>query len=109
MTLFRVLLFVSAVSVSSISIGESRSDSIYKPLMQKNEELMRNYATERGMAPPKVTRYQYGMKLDIVKTINRTSVDHSCKVQPARMTYKDSSGNLQTLEYRKMGECRTHG
>ncbi|SDS28034.1 Protein of unknown function [Halopseudomonas litoralis] len=109
MVLFRVLLVVSALSMSATAIAKGDGDSTYRPLMQKNEKAMQEYAAARGLAPPKVTQYQYGMKMDVAKVVNMTRVDSSCNVQPARMTYKDSNGNLHTLEYRKMGVCRTHG
>ncbi|MFW5198267.1 DUF2790 domain-containing protein, partial [Pseudomonas aeruginosa] len=51
--------------------------------------------------------YRYGMKLDIARVVATTPTDSSCGVMPAQMTYEDSNGDLNILEYRAAGTgCR---
>lgn len=106
---FGLAIALSAASLSPLALSEGRSDPIYGRMIQANEQSMQDYAFDRGKTPPKVTHYQYGMKLDVGRVIHITRVDYSCNAQPAQMTYEDSHGELKILEYRKMGECRTHG
>lgn len=51
---------------------------------------------------PEATRYRYGMKLDI-EQVHRIDYyppePRFCGVIPARMTYEDSQGQLNILEY----------
>jgi len=45
------------------------------------------------------------MKLDIARVVATTPT--SCGVMPAQMTYEDSNGDLNILEYRAAGTgCR---
>jgi hypothetical protein len=47
------------------------------------------------------------MELDVAKVIAVTSNRGSCDVMPAQMTYEDSTGKLNILEYRAAGiNCR---
>ena len=64
---------------------------------------------ENGKPAPEVQAYRYGMKLDIAKVINVTPPIRACNPVPSRMTYEDSRGNLNTLEYQVMGVCRNNG
>ena len=60
-----------------------------------------------GKNPPEVIHYRYGMKLDIARVVATTPTDSSCGVMPAQMTYEDSNGDLNILEYRAAGTgCR---
>lgn len=105
----KMFCFFTAISVSSLALAEGRSDPVYGRMIQENEQSMQDYAAARGEASPQVTHYRYGMKLDVKKVIHITRVDASCNAQPAQMTYRNSSGELHIIEYRKIGECRTHG
>ena len=49
------------------------------------------------------------MKLDIERVVNVTPPIRSCEAVPSRMTYEDSTGKLNTLEYQVMGVCRNNG
>lgn len=108
MNLIRLVFIISAVSASSLVLAEGKNDPVYGRMIQQNIKAMQEYAADRGKNPPKVTHYRYGMKTDIHKVVNRTRIDSSCNVQPAQITYEDSSGELNILEYRAMGECKTH-
>ncbi|NBA95201.1 DUF2790 domain-containing protein [Pseudomonas sp. R5(2019)] len=99
----RLLLIVSATLLSSTVWAEGSSDRLYGKMIQANEQSMREYASAQGKNSPEVTHYRYGMKLDIAKVIHVTSTNGSCGVMPAQMTYEDSSGNLNILEYRVSG------
>ena len=103
MNMIKVVFIVSAISVSSLAMAEGGGDRTYGRMMQENEQKMQEYATARGKTPPEVAHYRYGMKLDIAKVVNTTSTDSSCQVMPVQMTYEDSNGDLQTVEYRGMG------
>ena len=48
-------------------------------------------------------------RLDIAEVVNVTPPIRSCNTVPSRMTYEDSSGKLNTLEYQVMGICRNNG
>jgi len=89
-------------------MAEGRSDRIYGEMIRANEKAMQEYATSIGKNPPEVVHYRYGMKLDIAKVIRTTRTDTTCNdVMPAQITYEDSKGNLNTLEYRVVGtNCR---
>jgi hypothetical protein len=101
--MIKAIFFVSAISVSSLAMAEGSADRVYGSMIQENEQAMQEYAAARGKTPPEVAHYRYGMKLDIAKLVNVTPTDSSCEVMPVQMTYEDSNGNLQTVEYRGMG------
>lgn len=77
--------------------------------MEQNEKAMERYAAKQGKAAPVVQNYRYGMKLDIAKVVSITPPIKSCEVVPSRMTYEDSTGQLMTIEYQIMGQCRNNG
>jgi len=105
--MIKMVFIVSAISVSSLAMAEGGGDRVYGRMMQENEHKMQEYAADHGKTPPEVTDYEYGMTLDIAKFVNATPTDFGCEVMPAQMTYEDSSGDLQTVEYRVMGTaCR---
>ncbi len=78
-------------------------------MMERNEQAMAAYAMKKGKPAPLVQTYRYGMKLDIAKVVNVTPPIKSCNPVPSRMTYEDSSGTLNTVEYQVMGVCRNNG
>lgn len=84
-------------------MAEGGGDRTYAQLIQNNERAMQEYAASRGKILSDVEHYQYGMNLDIAKVVHVTPTDASCDVMPAQMTYEDSNGDLNILEYRAMG------
>ena len=56
-----------------------------------------------------VEQYSYSQHLDIAKVISMTEVPNVCEVVPARMTYEDSQGQKDILEYRVMGSGCSNG
>ncbi|WP_454864769.1 DUF2790 domain-containing protein [Pseudomonas rhizophila] len=109
MSILKAVLAVSVISASSLVMAEGGGDRVYGRMIQDNEKAMQEYAVSRGKNPPEVTHYRYGMKLDIAKVVHKTSTGSSCEVMPAQMTYEDSNGNLQILEYRVMGTACRNG
>lgn len=99
------MLFV----ISSLALAEGGGDRTFARAMQENEKAMERYAAKQGKTAPVVQNYRYGMELDIVKVVNITPPIKSCQVVPSRMTYEDSSGQLKTIEYQIMGQCRNNG
>lgn len=107
MNILKAILAVSVISASSLAIAEGGADRVYGRMIQNNEIAMQQYAAARGKTPPVVAHYRYGMKLDIAKVVHTSPTGSGCEVMPAQMTYEDSNGDLQTVEYRAMGTaCR---
>ncbi|MEZ1842460.1 DUF2790 domain-containing protein, partial [Pseudomonas putida] len=51
--------------------------------------------------------YRYGMTLDIAKVIGLTPTYGKCGIIPAQMSYVESKGEINILEYRASGsDCR---
>ncbi|MDN7139826.1 DUF2790 domain-containing protein [Pseudomonas sp. JQ170] len=91
------------LTTSSFAMAQGSADPVHGPMIQANEQAMRARAVTQGKQPPEVVHYRYGMELDIAKVINVTSTRTYCDVMPAQLTYEDSSGNLNILEYRTAG------
>lgn len=109
MSIFKTLLIVSTISASFLAMAEGGGDRVYGRMIQDNEQAMQQYAASRGKNLPEVAHYQYGMELDVAKVVYITPTDDgSCGVMPVQMTYEDSSGDLNILEYRALGTgCRS--
>ncbi|CAE6952653.1 MULTISPECIES: DUF2790 domain-containing protein [Pseudomonas] len=104
----RTVAALSILTISSFAVAEGGSDRVYGRMIQANEQAMQEYAEANGMNPPEVIHYRYGMKLDVARVVATTSTDSSCNVMPAQMTYEDSNGDLNILEYRVAGTgCRS--
>lgn len=95
-------LLAALLSSGALAQGERT----YAALLEGNERAMAAYAEKRGLPAPQVQVYSYGMNLDIAKVVNISPPIRSCNAVPSRMTYWDSAGKLNTLEYQVMGVCR---
>ena len=103
----KVIAALAVMVVSSAALAEGGADRVYGRMIQANEQAMQEYAAANGKNPPEVIHYRYGMKLDIARVVAITPTDSSCGVMPAQMTYEDSNGDLNILEYRVAGTgCR---
>ena len=103
----KVIAALAVMVVSSAALAEGGADRVYGRMIQANEQAMQEYAAANGKNPPEVIHYRYGMKLDIARVVAITPTDSSCGVMPAQMTYEDSNGDLNILEYRAAGtDCR---
>ncbi|MEZ2743819.1 MULTISPECIES: DUF2790 domain-containing protein [Halopseudomonas] len=101
---------VSIMLISSFAMAEGSADKVYGSMIQENEKRWREYALSIDKNPPETVHYRYGMDVDIERVIHITSTRIGCGVMPAQMTYKDSNGNLNILEYRASGtKCPGQG
>ncbi|WP_025856512.1 DUF2790 domain-containing protein [Pseudomonas sp. CHM02] len=109
MKFYTIGLGVLTAMLSFGALAEGGGDRTFALMMERNEKAMADYAAKNGKPAPEVRAYRYGMKLDIVKVVNVTPPIRACNPVPSRMTYEDSSGKLNTLEYQVMGVCRNNG
>lgn len=109
MKAYKVALGVLVAAFSFGALAEGGGDRTFAVMMERNEKAMAAYAEKKGKPAPEVQAYRYGMKLDIEKVVNVTPPIRSCNPVPSRMTYEDSTGKLNTLEYQVMGVCRNNG
>jgi hypothetical protein len=109
MNSLKIALATVALTLSVGVMAESGGDRTFAQMMQNNEQAMAAYAAKKGLPAPEVLVYRYGMQLDIAKVVNVTPPIRSCNAVPSRMTYEDSTGKLNTLQYQVMGICRNNG
>lgn len=109
MNVYKIALGVVTAVLSFGALAESGGDRTFALMMERNEKAMAAYATKKGKPAPEVQAYRYGVKLDIAKVVNVTPPIYACNPVPSRMTYEDSNGKLNTLEYQVMGMCRNNG
>jgi len=109
MNFYTIGLGVLTAVLSFGALAEGGGDRTFALMMERNEKAMAAYAERKGKPVPVVQVYRYGLKLDIAKVVNVTPPIRSCNPVPSRMTYEDSSGKLNTLEYQVMGICRDNG
>ncbi|MFB3302650.1 DUF2790 domain-containing protein [Pseudomonas sp. AMR01] len=109
MNFYKIAVGVFAALLSFGALAEGGGDRTFALMMERNEKAMADYAVKTGKPAPEVQAYRYGMRLDIARVVNVTPPVRSCNPVPSRMTYEDSSGKLNTLEYQVMGVCRNNG
>ena len=109
MTAVKAFCAAWILTLSSLAMAEGGGDRVYGRMMQENQKAMEQYASRNGKTPPEIVHYEYGMNLDVQKVVSVTQANKSCDVAPSRMTYEDSAGKLNTLEYRVMGTNCPHG
>ena len=109
MKALKVLFAVSILTLSSLAMAEGGGDRVYGRMMQENQQAMEQYAKKNAKSIPEIVHYEYGMNLDIQKVVSVTQANKTCSVAPSRMTYEDSAGKLNTVEYRVMGTNCPHG
>ena len=109
MKVFKAFFTISILALSSLAIAEGGGDRVYGRMMQENQQAMEQYALKNGKSNPEIVHYKYGMDLDIHKIVSMTQANIDCAVAPSRMTFEDSAGKLNTVEYRVMGTNCPHG
>ena len=109
MNFYKTSLGILTAILSFGALAEGGGDRTFALMMERNEKSMTEYAAREGKAAPVVQNYRYGMTLDIAKVVSVTPPIRSCDIVPSRMTYEDSSGKLNTIEYKVMGLCRNNG
>ena len=107
MKLQRVLLLTALLGTSSLALADGGGDITFARMEQARLLAMKaNQPSSEQMA--EVKQYTYGMNLDIAKVVAVTPMSSDCGVVPVQMRYKDSFGDLQTIEYRaERVACRT--
>ena len=103
MKVFKAFFTISILALSSLAIAEGGGDRVYGRMMQEHQQAMEQYALKTGKSNPEIVHYKYGMDLDIHKIVSMTQANIDCAVAPSRMTFEDSAGKLNTVEYRVMG------
>ncbi|MDI3273581.1 DUF2790 domain-containing protein [Pseudomonas sp. AL03] len=99
-----------AIAVASFAVrAEGGGDRVYNRTMQENQHAMEQYAINNGKDAPEIVHYKYGLDLDVVKMVNRTPATNYCGLVRSRMTYEDSNGKLNTIEYQVLGSNCPHG
>jgi hypothetical protein len=93
----------SFVSFSSFALSD---DAQTRDYIEQHQAAIQAYASQENKAMPPIVEYQYGMKIDVVKLVRQTADTKSCQVMPRLMTYEDSTGQLVTLQYSALSECR---
>ena len=109
MNFYKTSLGILTAILSFGALAEGGGDRTFALMMERNEKAMADYAAKKGKPAPEVQVYRYGLELDIAKVVNVTPPIRACNPVPSRMTYEDSSGKLNTLEYQVMGICRNNG
>ena len=109
MNVYKLGLGVLAAVLSFGALAEGGGDRTFALMMERNEKVMADYAARNGKPAPEVQAYRYGMPLDIAKVVSVTPPIRNCNAVPSRMTYEDSTGKLNTIEYQVMGLCRNNG
>lgn len=108
MNLLKLSIAALMLSLSTAALATGGGDRVFDQMMSDNQKAMAAYAAKKGKDEPQVQGYRYGMKLDIAKVVNITPPIRSCDIVPSRMTYEDSGGKLNTIEYKVMGQCRNN-
>ena len=109
MKFMNIIAFAGAVAISANVLAEGGGDKAFEKMMAANAKAMEQYAISQGKSVPVAKQYEYGMKVDVVKVISVVRPAKGCAVVPAAMTYEDSEGQLNTLMYTVVGECRKRG
>ena len=100
---------IAMLAASSATMAEGGKDRVYGQMLQTNQQAMEQYAIKNGKAVPEIVHYKYGLDLDIAKVVNVTPTAEYCGLVPSHMTYEDTRGNLNTIEYQVLGSNCPHG
>lgn len=106
MRIAKSLIFALAILSPVASYAFASDDSVANTIIKEHQEVVRRYAAKKSKPVPTVVEYKYGMKLDIAKVVRVSPELRACKVLPQLMTYENSQGELNTLQYQVMSGCR---
>ena len=109
MKTLKLLAFTAVMAISLNALAEGGGDRTFDRALSANTKAMEQYAASQGKAAPVFKEYEYGMKLDVKKVVSVVRPKNECAVVPAAMTYEDSKGQLNTVTYNVMGNCRQQG
>lgn len=106
MRIIKSLILAMAFGTPLASYAFSNEDSAVKNVIKNHQEAIVKYAEKNSKIVPKVIEYKYGMKLDVARVVRMSPELKECKIVPQLMTYEDSKGNLNTLQYKVMSACK---
>jgi hypothetical protein len=99
-------MFAIAIISPLTSYAYTNDESVVKTALAEHQQAVSKYATANKKELPSIVEYKYGMNLDIAKVIRTSPELRECKVVPQLMTYEDSKGSLNTVQYQVMSRCR---
>ncbi|QXI26572.1 DUF2790 domain-containing protein [Pseudomonas vanderleydeniana] len=105
MRIIQSLVFTLAIISPVVSHAFANDESLTRRIIQDHQEAISQYAQDNNKPLPAIVNYTYGMKLDIAKVIRVSPEMRLCKVIPQLMTYENSKGELNTLQYKVMSDC----
>jgi hypothetical protein len=106
MKMIKSLMLAFVLLSPAVSYAFSGSAIQADDIVKEHQRRVANYAASQKKALPDIVEYKYGMTLDIVQVVLLSPDPRVCKVVPQLMTYEDSAGELNTLEYQMLSECR---
>lgn len=106
MSVIRPLMVTLALLLPVSSYADAVDESIRDRVVQDHQRKVANYAKNHKKTVPGINEYRYGMELDIARVIVLSQDPRTCKVVPQLMTYENSIGELMTLKYQMLSDCR---
>ncbi|MCR8718342.1 DUF2790 domain-containing protein [Pseudomonas syringae] len=106
MRIIKSIAFVLAVCAPVAAYAFANDDSAIKEVSKEHQVAVKEYAEKNSKQIPVVVEYKYGMDMDIAKVIRTSPEMRLCKVVPQLMTYEDSKGDLNTVQYQVLSRCR---
>jgi len=101
---------LAVVLLSSTQLAFSKSSSV-EQVNQKHQEqsidITRKYAIDNNKKEPVVVDYKYGMTIDVAKLIHQTKDVEVCGNYKKIMSYEDTQGELHSVRYTLLGDCRS--
>lgn len=99
-------LIATCISLASLPSYALSGDSLAQESIEKHQNAIQAYGDKKNKLMPEIIQYKYGMKLDVAKVVRQTPDTKSCQVIPRLMTYENSAGELMTVQYMALSECR---
>ena len=101
-SLLLALAILSPLSAFAYTSDEVKAETLIKA----HQAAVQKYATRANKPMPEIKEYHYGMHLDVAKVIRKSPDVKTCSVMPKLMTYQDSKGDLNTVQYQVLSGCR---
>jgi hypothetical protein len=105
MNTLELLLVLTLAGTTQSSFAQTPSKEIVDKLEAQNQSALQRYAIETGKPVPPVVDYNYGMKMDIAKTIHVSPPVRVCGNVKKFISYQDSKGELHSFRYTEQGDC----
>jgi outer membrane lipoprotein-sorting protein len=106
MKMIKSLVLAFAILSPTVSYAFTAGDIKADDMVKEHQRKVTGYAVSQNKSVPKVIEYKYGMALDVAQVVFLSPDPRACKVLPQLMTYEDSEGELNTLKYQMLSECR---